>query len=149
MLRIVLVGLSLVVTVVGGLALLSGSAQAHPQFKKYFDQKYFGEDSAMKKAYETSSCNFCHIGGSDAKERKNRNEYGKALSKLLNAEDKEALTFKNMKDKPEAFKKAEEKVMKALETVEKEHSNPKDKTSPTFGDLLKEGKLPKSPATLP
>src|SRR5262249_42530461 len=146
-LRIVLIGLSLVVTLVGGWSLVGGSAQAQPAFKKYFDQKYFGEDSAMKKAYEMSSCNFCHIGGAD--DRKNRNDYGKALSKHIKKEDAANLTFKVKNEMPEKFKAAEEKVLKALETVEKEHSNPKDKSSPTFGDLIKEGKLPKSPATLP
>ena len=147
MLRIVLVSLSLVVTFVGGWALLSSSAQAQPAFKKYFDQKYFGEDSAMKKNYEMGSCNFCHIGGSD--DRKNRNDYGKALAKLIKKEDAADLTFKVKNEMPEKFKAAEEKVLKALEAVEKEHSDPKDKKSPTFGDLIKEGKLPKSPATLP
>ena|SRR5438105_4980110 len=150
MLRIVLVGLSLAVALVGGLALLSGSAQAQPAFKKYFDQKYFpmeGE-TAMKKAYEMGSCNFCHIGGSD--DRKHRNDYGKTLSKLgLKKEDAANLTPKAKMDKPDVFKKTEAKVIKVLQDVEKEHSDPKDKTSPTFGDLLKSGKLPKSPSELP
>jgi hypothetical protein len=101
----------------------------------------------MKKAYEMSSCNFCHIGGAD--DRKHRNEYGQALSKFLKKEDALDLTFKVKNEKPDVYKKAEDKVIKALETVEKEPSNPKDKTSPKFGDLLKEGKLPKSPAVLP
>ena len=94
-------------------------------------------DTAMKKAYEMSTCNFCHIGGMD--DRKHRNEYGQALDKLLDKEDADNLTFKIKTTKPDLFKKTEEKVLKALETVEKEPSNPKDKKSPTFGDLLKEG----------
>jgi hypothetical protein len=150
MLRIVLIGLSIVVAWLGGLALLSVSAQAQPLFKKYFDRKYFpmeGE-TAMKKAYESSSCNFCHIGGAD--DRKHRNDYGKALSKLgLKKEDAANLTKKVETDNPVLFKKTEAKVINAIDDAEKEHSDPKDKSSPTFGDLLKEGKLPKSPATLP
>src|SRR5436309_648807 len=109
MLRIVLVGLSLMVTLVGGWAVLGGSAHAQPAFKKYFDQKYFGEDSAMKKTYESSSCNFCHIGGSE--DRKNRNDYGKALSKIIKKEDAADLTFKVKNEKPEVYKKAEDKVL--------------------------------------
>jgi hypothetical protein len=149
MLRIVLFGLLTLVVAVGVSALLSDPAQAQPLFKKYFDQKYFPTDgdTAMKKAHEMSTCNFCHIGGMD--DRKHRNEYGQALSKYIKKEDAENLTFKIKTTKPDLFKKTEEKVLKALETVEKEPSNPKDKKSPTFGDLLKEGKLPKSPAVLP
>jgi hypothetical protein len=149
MLRIALLGLSVMVVAIGVSAVFSDSAQAQPQFKKYFDEKYFPKEgeTAMKKAYEMSSCNFCHIGG--AEDRKNRNEYGQALSKLIKIEDAMKLTFKVKNETPDVYKKAEQKVIKALETVEKEHSNPKDKSSPTFGDLLGKGTLPKSPATLP
>ncbi len=149
MLRIVLFGLLVIAVCVGVSTVFSDSAQGQLLFKKYFDQKYFpmeGE-TAMKKAYGMSTCNFCHIGGTE--DRKNRNEYGQALDKLLEKEDADNLTFKIKTTNPDLYKKTEEKVIKALETVEKEPSNPKDKKSPTFGDLLKEGKLPKSPAVLP
>jgi hypothetical protein len=147
MLRIVLVGLSVVVAIAGGWALLGGSVQAQPAFKKYFDQKYFTKGSKLEVAHSTSSCNFCHIGGAD--DRKHHNEYGQALKKLLKKEDADNLTFKVKNEKPDLYKKTEEKVLKALETVEKQPSNPKDKKSPTFGDLIKNGTLPKSPTTLP
>ena len=147
MLRIVLVGVLMLVTLAGGWALVGRPAQAQPAFKMRWDQKYFTEESAMKKTYGTSSCNFCHIGGAD--DRKHRNDYGQALSKLLKKEVAADLTTKKRNEEPDVYKKAEEKVFKALEAVEKQHSNPKDKTSPTFGDLIKEGKLPKSPAVLP
>src|SRR5438552_13662423 len=127
MLRIVLVSLSLLVTLVGGWTLLSGSAQAQPQFKKYFDKKYFPAEgeTAMKKTYETGSCNFCHIGGAD--DRKHRNDFGKALSKYIKKEDAMDLTFKVKTEMPEKFKAAEQKVLKALEAVEKQPSDPKNK----------------------
>ena len=35
-----------------------------------------------------------------------------------------------------------DKIKEALEAVEKEHSKPGDEKSPTFGELIKEGKLP-------
>jgi len=151
MLRFTLLGLSLAVTWIAGWALLGTNAKAQPAFKKYFDQKYFPMtgDTPMKKAYETSSCNFCHIGGADPEERKNRNAYGQALDKLLEKKDADNASFKVKNEKPDVFKAAEEKIIKALETVEKEPSDPKDKNSPTFGELLKAGKLPKSPAKLP
>ncbi len=144
-----LVGLSLFVALVAGWTLLCDSAAAQPPFKKLFDERYFPNmgDTAMKTAYGTSSCNFCHIGGTD--DRKHHNEYGKALKKLLTKKDADDLTFKAEKAMPEIFKVAQAKVRKALETVEKDPSDPNDKKSPTFGDLLKEGKLPKSPDKLP
>jgi hypothetical protein len=152
MLRILLLGLLLLATLAGGWCLLGGSADARPEFKRYFDQKYFpakGEKTAMQSAYTVSSCNFCHIGGSTDEERKNRNVFGQALAKRLTKKDAEDLSFANKPKNPDAFKKAEEKVLKGLEAVEKEHIDPKDAKSPTFGDLLKEGKLPKSPAKTP
>jgi hypothetical protein len=149
MLRIVLLGVLVMVVAIGVSAVFSDPAQAQPQFKKYFDLKYFPKegDTAMKKAYEMGSCNFCHIGG--AEDRKHRNAFGQALSKHIKKEDALDLTFKVMNEKPEVYKKAEAKVIKAIEAVEKEHSDPKDKKSPTFGELLEKGTLPKSPATLP
>ncbi|HEY2894440.1 MAG TPA: hypothetical protein VGJ16_09520, partial [Pirellulales bacterium] len=56
-----------------------------------------------------------------------RNEYGKALDELL---DKKA----DMKDT--------KKIQEALETVAGKNSDPKNPSSPTFGDLIKQGKLP-------
>ena len=42
--------------------------------------------------------------------------------------------MKNEKDK--------EKILEALDKVAKEKSNPDDASSPTFGELIKSGKLP-------
>jgi hypothetical protein len=72
MFRIALVGLSLV-TLIGGWTFVGGSAQGQLVFKSLWDKKYFTEDSEMKKAYTTSTCNFCHIGGT--MDRKNRNKH--------------------------------------------------------------------------
>ena len=100
------------------------SAFAVKQFFDEFKAKYVKEDGdAGDKAFaaevEKAKCNVCHFG----KEKKNRNDYGKALDKLL---DKKT----DAKDK--------EKIQKALETVEKE----KSAAGPTFGELIKEHKLP-------
>jgi hypothetical protein len=105
------------------------SAYAILPFSKEFTGKYVKEDSKEKKDQEfaklvaETKCNVCHMG----KSKKDRNPYGVELSKLL---DKKA--DKDNKDK----------IKSALAKVEKLPVDPKDKKSPTFGQLIKEGKLP-------
>jgi hypothetical protein len=84
------------------------------------------KDKAFAAAVEKAKCNICHAG----KVKKNRNEYGKALAKLLSRET-------DTEDK--------EKIQAALKKVEATHSDPKDDKSPTFGDLIRAGKLPVEP----
>jgi hypothetical protein len=148
--RLVLIVLSLVIAAAGYAMLTGERAEAQPAFKKEFDNKYLSDknkDSALYKAWEgKSTCNTCHIG--NAEEREHRNEYGKALSKYIKKEDADALSFKNRMKDPANAKKVEKKIRDALDKVEKEHSDSKDKSSPTFGDLIKTGKLPVSPTTL-
>ena len=99
-------------------------AQARPPYKKQFDAKYVKKDSTdptekkFAEAAEAAKCNICHVG----EKKKDRNEYGNALAKLLTKDD--------TKDIP--------KIDAALDTVAKE----KSAGGPTFGDLIKEGKLP-------
>lgn len=102
-------------------------------FKKEFIAKYVKADStdpaeqAFAAAVKKANCNVCHVGA----KKKDRNEYGKALDELL---DKKA----DIKDTA--------KIQAALETVAGLKSNPADTSSPTFGDLLKEHKLPSGDA---
>ena len=114
--------------------LWSGStAQAHPQFKKEFDKKYVkkppttDQEKMFSEAASKAKCNTCHKG----KDKKGRNSYGEALAKLL--------TKKDRKDVP--------KINSALVEVEKAHSKTDDPTSPTFGDLIQQGKLPAGEAS--
>ncbi len=104
-----------------GLMLLAGlpNAQARPNYKKEFEAKY----PEVVKAQEGGkiNCNTCHEGTS----KKNRNIYGKALAKKLDG--------KKITDA--------DKIKKALTETEKEKSAVEGKT---FGDLLKEKKLPAS-----
>ncbi|OHB84629.1 MAG: hypothetical protein A2V98_16845 [Planctomycetes bacterium RBG_16_64_12] len=105
------------------------SARAIKPFKEEFELKYVKADSKDAKDKEfaevvaKAKCNVCHLG----KKKKDRNPYGTELSKLL---DKKA-------DKEDA-----EKIRKALDTVAKMKSDPKDEKSPTFGELLQAGQLP-------
>lgn len=114
---------------VGFLSLGSQPAEAIPAFKKEFDNLYVKKDSvdpkekALVEAVETVKCNVCHVG----KKRTDRNAYGEELAKLL---DKK----KDIKDIP--------KIKQSLEEVGKMPSDASDPNSPTYGDLIKEGKLP-------
>lgn len=102
-------------------------AEARANYKKQFEALYVKKDSAdpnekkLAEAAEAAKCNICHVG----KEKKERNAYGQALAKLL------------MKKETDNAK-----IDAALQEVAKEHSKAGDPSSPTFGDLIKEGKLP-------
>ena len=93
-------------------------AAARTQYKKGFEKKY--PDVVKAQDDGKITCNACHDGNS----KKNRNIYGKALAKQLR---------KNEKDK--------KKILEMLTKVEGDKSSIEGKT---FGDLLKENKLPAS-----
>jgi hypothetical protein len=118
----------LVLSVLGSIR--PNSASAFPEFKKEFDKKYVGDEStetqqAIAAAVKVAKCNVCHDPnkGPDGKvSKKNHNAYGEALQKFVGKKDK--------KDMP--------KIQDALIKVEAM----KNGEGPTFGDLLKQGKLP-------
>lgn len=116
---------------VGALVVVAVGAAPRQAFaiKEFFDEfkaVYVKPDSAdanekaLVAAVETAKCNVCHAGSS----KKERNSYGNALADLL--------------DKKEDKKNAE-KIRQALETVA---AMPSVAGGPTFGELLKQGKLP-------
>ena len=103
-------------------------ANAMKPFRDEFLAKYVKPDSADAKekafaeAVATAKCNVCHQG----KTKRERNLYGRAVNKFLSKEDKE--------DK--------EKIRAALDKTAEMRSDPDNPNSPTFGDLIKAGKLP-------
>lgn len=105
-----------VATVFGAFGLLVGllpganvaEVEARPQYSKVFKATY----AEVKKV----DCNVCHVG----KDKKDRNEYGKALAACID---------KNCKD--------EKKIVEALEKVAAEKVGDK-----TWGELFKSGKRP-------
>jgi hypothetical protein len=106
------------VVVAAAVAMNASPVEAFPAFKMAFDKKYMVEGSALHAALEgKTNCNICHVGV----DKKQRNDYGKALDKLLSKDD--------MKDA--------EKIEESFEKVEAEKSG-----ASTFGTLIKEGKLP-------
>ena len=94
----------------------SPEAQARPEYlNKGFTPTY----PALKAEIETAKCGVCHFG----EKKTNRNDYGKAFG--------EALGEPKVKD--------EEKIKAALKKAEADKSSVEGKT---FGDLIKDGKLP-------
>ena len=90
-------------------------AQARPQYMKAFNTAY----PALKAEAEAAKCGVCH-----PEEKKSvRNDYAKAFGMGL----------------PEKNTKAEDKLAEALKKAEAEKSGTDGKT---FGDLIKDGKLP-------
>jgi hypothetical protein len=104
-----------------GLVYGASSNQADAR-KPYFDgfKEKYGEDKQFAPLIEDAKCFICHVG----KSKKNRNAYGMALSKALT---------KNEKDK--------EKIQEALGKVEAD----KAPDGETFGELIKDHKLPGGP----
>jgi hypothetical protein len=100
-------------------------AHAILQFQKEFVNLYVGDDkdSDFGKLVKQAGCFVCHQG----KLRKNHNPYGEHLDELL--------------DKKTDMKNPE-KIVDALKKVEVMHSVAGDDKSPTYGDLIKQGKLP-------
>ena len=147
MVKLAMMCLAAVVAVAGYLAFSGDSAHARPGYKKQFAKKYIAGNAVLAKAYgKSASCNHCHVG----KKRANRNAYGQALAKLLKEKlgekDFGVLSNKKKTAKRTAARNAAiEKFSAVLTTVEKLPSDPKEKTSATFGELIKSGKLKKTP----
>ncbi|MBL8828189.1 MAG: hypothetical protein JNM18_14510 [Planctomycetaceae bacterium] len=99
--------------VVGLVFALRGEAQARPNYMKEFTGKYPNVTAAAE-----AKCGVCH-----GAEKKDRNDYGKAFGAALPA--------------PKCSDSA--KVQEALTKAEAG----KSASGKTFGELLKEGKLPK------
>jgi cytochrome c2 len=104
-------------------------ANADKAFRDEFVAAYVKAESDNPKekgfaaAVEKAKCNICHVG----KVKKNRNRYGKALAELLSRKT-------DTEDK--------EKIQAALKKVEAKRCDPKNEKSPTFGELIRAGKLP-------
>lgn len=115
------------------LGLVARPALAIPQFFNefkalYADPEGSDEQKELAKTIEDIKpaalrCNVCHEG----KDKKKKNAYGQALGELL--------------DKKED-KDNKEKIKEAIEKVGEMKVDPDDEKSPTYGEVLKEGKLP-------
>jgi LPS O-antigen subunit length determinant protein (WzzB/FepE family) len=99
-------------------------AIAHPAHNKAFQALYVKDSPNaewVKIVKKEAKCLVCHQG----KRKKNLNPYGSQFTDLLET---------NEKDK--------EKLLAALQEVADRHSVADDAESPTYGELIAEGKLP-------
>ena len=126
------------------LVVMAAPAAAIAPFKKVFFDVYVKPDSSdpgekafavVAESKTTGECWVCHAKwkGSD---KHVRNNYGKALSALLHKKD---FSSERREAEPE---KCDKEIRDALLKVAAEKSNPADPKSPTFGELIKSGKLP-------
>jgi uncharacterized protein YxeA len=116
------------------LGILASTAKSRPQYYAQFQKMYVKSDGSQQdqdfaKEVKDAKCQVCHAPGKD---RKLRNSYGKELAKVINPDD--ATGFKGERDKT--------KIDEALKKVADMHVDPNDSKSPTYGELIKEGKLP-------
>jgi len=117
-----------VTLLVGAFAMtvLLGSAQGRPAYPNAIAEIYKDNTAIVEKSKAMDKCTICH----DAKDKKIRNEYGKAISKHFPGDD-----FKKiMADKDAVLKRFKEAVEKV---ASEKHSSGK-----TFGEVIKAGKLP-------
>ncbi len=116
----------------------AGTANSRQQYLKEFGTYYLKADSTnaddkmLFDAVNGAKCNVCHING---KSKSTRNAYGTELAKLLRP-----------KEVPPDFKGETDhkKIDEAFEKIAEMHIDASDPKSPTFGDLIKHGKLPAS-----
>ncbi len=117
------------------------AALAIPAFYKEFQEKYVKADSTDEKdvtfaelVTKKVKCNVCHMGNS----KKMRNAYGAQLSELLKKDNFKPARLKEEGDAAKA------EILAAFDKVAAMKSAGDD--SPTFGDLIAQGKLPGSTA---
>ena len=127
----VVVGLMVVV----GIALTTPPAHAVKEFRDEFEARYVKRNSrkrldvALAKAVDQAKCTICHPGDDKHK----LNAYGSQVAQHVNKQDK--------------GNKA--KIQEALERATTRSSDPFTPKSPTFGALIRKGKLPVSPEASP
>ena len=109
---------------------IAGSATAVPLFSKHFTKLYADKekDADYAAKVKAEKCNVCPFG----KKKKNKHDFGVALSKYLK-KDK----FKSSRVKAEP-KKVETELNDAFKKV----LEVKNKDGKTFEELIKAGKLP-------
>ncbi len=105
-------------------------AHAVKEFMDQFKARYVDYESndpariRFAKRFEQTRCAVCHVKG---EEKTVRTNYGRLLDKYLSKEQ---------------HKKDKAQILKVLRYVETQPSDPRDPRSATFGERIKQGKLP-------
>ena len=113
------------------LALSAAPAWAIPPFNDAFKKAYVKAGSPLDAKVMEVKCNVCHMG----KEKKDKNEYGKAVGKFLKKADFTGDAKKYPDVKGDDAQKA---LAEGLKNAEAEKSS----SGKTFGELIKAGELP-------
>lgn len=113
------------------MAMLAAPAEAIPPFNESFKKMYVKEGEPLAEKVALEKCNVCHFG----KEKKDKNDYGKAVGKFLKKADftGDAKKFDKPTD-PEAQKALSEGLEKA--------GAEKGPGGKTYAEILKSGELP-------
>ncbi|MEE2990766.1 MAG: hypothetical protein VX715_09135 [Planctomycetota bacterium] len=115
-------------------AIAPKDVDAVPAFKKAFDQRVtnVSKDAKLVTAIKAAKCNVCHYVDGDKKSKKQKNDFGVAMGKLLKKDNYKSTRIAAEPDKVKAeFDAAFEKLMAT--------KNAKGKT---YGELLESGNLP-------
>jgi hypothetical protein len=113
------------------LVLLAAPAWAIPPFSDAFKKAYVKPGEPLEAKVMEVKCNVCHVG----KEKKDKNEYGKAVGKFLKKADFTGDAKKYDDVKGDAAQKA---LADGLKSAEAEKSS----SGKTYGELIKAGELP-------
>jgi hypothetical protein len=105
---------------------MSEPVSARPEYKARLEE--VTKASKAADAIKEQKCNVCHYGTT----KKNRNDFGKALNKSI-----DATAYKALKDEDNK-EKLTEKIDAALKAAMKE----KSADGKTFGSLIEAGQLP-------
>lgn len=105
-------------------------AWAIPPFNEAFKKEYVKPGTPLADKVMEVKCNVCHMG----KEKKEKNEYGKAVGKYLKKAD---FTGDAKKFDPKS-----EEGLKALADGLKSAEAEKSSGGKSYGDLIKAGELP-------
>ncbi len=129
------------VSVVAWLATADPAAAITP-FGKAFEEKYAAAhpEPAFHTAYKKTRCNVCHVKG---QKKEICNPYGDELARLIPGNAEARIKEARALGQHEA---EEERILQelnaAFEVVEKIKTNPSNTASPTYGELIRAGKLP-------
>jgi hypothetical protein len=111
-------------------------ARAIPPFRDAFKTKYVdnSNDPAFKAAFDTAKCNLCHV---PHKDKKIRNDYGKALAKITGGN-----VSRRLAGAPPGGGQVLKDILKTFDQALDKVADDKSSTGETYGERIKAGKLP-------